>query len=95
MNYNPVETGKRIKQIRQNMGLSQDAYSEKLHISRTHLAKVEVGLKSASIDLLIAISELSQVSTDYLLKGCTPDNSKVKEDIRTLIHSLTKLEQNL
>lgn len=95
MNYNPVETGKRIKQIRQNMGLPQDAYSEKLHISRTHLAKVEVGLKSASIDLLITISELSQVSTDYLLKGCTPDNSKVKEDIRTLIHSLTKLEQDL
>ena len=95
MNYNPVETGKRIKQARQEMGLSQDAYSEKLHISRTHLAKVEVGLKSASIDLLIAISELSHISIDYLLKGSLPNHTKVKEDIHALVHSLTMLEREL
>ena len=95
MNYNPVETGKRIKQARQEMGLSQDAYSEKLNISRTHLAKVEVGLKSASIDLLIAISELSQISIDYLLKGSSPDHTKIKENIRAMVHSLTILEREL
>lgn len=66
-----------------------------MNISRTHLAKVEVGLKSASIDLLIAISELSRVSIDYLVKGSSPDHTKVKEDIRALVHSLTMLEREL
>ena len=95
MNYDPVNVGMRIKNMREKMGLSQEEYSEQLNISRNHLARIEVGLRSASIEILIAISELSNTTIDYLVMGKEPDNKKVKANIRTVVSSLIKIEQEL
>ena len=40
MNYNTIETGKRIKKAREELGFSQESFSECLHISRNHLARI-------------------------------------------------------
>ena len=95
MNYNPIETGRRIKKVREEMGFSQESFSECLNISRNHLARIEVGLRSASIELLIAISEMSNLTLDYLAMGKKPDNARVKAEIMELAHSLLRLEKEL
>ena len=95
MNYDPVNVGMRIKNMREKMGLSQEEYSEQLNISRNHHPRIEVGLRSASIEILIAISELSNTTIDYLVMGKEPDNKKVKANIRTVVSSLIKIEQEL
>lgn len=95
MNYNPVETGKRIKKVRKDMGLTQETYSEQLNITRNHLAKIEVGSRTASIELLIAISELSGVSIDYLAMGKESDNSRIKGEILELAQTLIRIEREL
>ena len=69
MNYNPIETGIRIKEARTTLGLSQEAFAEQLDIGRVHLAKIEVGLRTPSLDLLIQIGLLSGLSLDYLILG--------------------------
>ena len=95
MNYNPIETGKRIKKAREEMGFSQEAFSERLNISRNHLSRIEVGLRSVSIELLIAISEVTSLSLDYLAMGREPDNARIKAELLGLAHLLIRLEKEL
>lgn len=95
MNYNPIETGRRIKKVREEMGFSQESFSERLNISRNHLARIEVGLRSASIELLIAISEVTSLSLDYLAMGKEPDNARIKAELLGLAQSLIRLEKEL
>ena len=95
MNYNPIETGKRIKKAREEMGLSQEAFSERLNISRNHLSRIEVGLRSASVELLIAISEVTNLTMDYLVMGKASDNVKIKAELLGLAQSLIRLEKEL
>jgi len=69
MKYNPVEVGNRIREARNTMGMSQEVFAEALGIGRVHLAKIEVGMRNPSIDLLIDISELTSLTLDYLVLG--------------------------
>lgn len=61
--------GFRVKMLRKCSGLTQEQLSEKLHISISHLAKIEIGRNAPSIDLLLEMSELFGVNTDELLRG--------------------------
>ena len=69
MSYNPIETGRRIKEGRNTLGLSQEAFAEQLDIGRVHLAKIEVGIRTPSIEILTQISLLTGFSLDYLILG--------------------------
>lgn len=95
MNYNPIETGKRIKKAREELGFSQEAFSERLNISRNHLARIEIGLRSASIELLIAISEITNLTLDYLATGKEPDNKKIKAALLAAAEELLRIEKEL
>lgn len=46
MYFDAKACGKRIQTLRESMGNSQGEFSEKIHIGRTHLAKIEVGMKA-------------------------------------------------
>ena len=69
MKYNQVEVGNRIRNVRNALGMSQEVFAEALGIGRVHLAKIEVGMRNPSIDLLIDISELTSLTLDYLVLG--------------------------
>ena len=95
MYFDPVETGKRIKEIREAKGLTQMAFSEKLNISRSYINKIEKGTKTASIDLLIEIAVYGGVSLDYLVLGQKQEGDQLKEKIRDLQEMLTIFEKSL
>ena len=59
----------RILNLRKQNGLSQEAFAEKLGVSRQSVSKWESGTAIPEIDKIIAMSELFGVSTDELLKG--------------------------
>ena len=58
----------RIRKIREELGVSQEYLAEKLNISRQAVAKWEAGTAMPDILNLIEISNIFQVSLDYLLK---------------------------
>ena len=95
MNYNPIETGKRIKKAREEPGFSQESFSERLNISRNHLARIEIGLRSASIEVLIAISEIGNLTLDYLAMGKEPDHKKTKAELLAIAETLIRMEKEL
>ena len=59
--------GEKLKEARQKAGLSQEQLSEKLHVSRSAVAKWETDKGMPDIENLKAVSQLLNVSTDYLL----------------------------
>ena len=61
--------GERISDLRKAHSMSQFQLGIKLNITDGHVCKLEKGLRGPSIDLLIDISELFQVSLDYLILG--------------------------
>lgn len=95
MYYDQKESGKRIAELRKEKGLTQDQLAEKLNISTSNLGKLERGLQSFSIDLLIEISFFFGVSTDYLLLGCSIPRYDADKEIDSLIAQMQSLKKNL
>ena len=75
--------GTRIASLRQNYGLSQAELAQKLHISTSTVGMYEQGRREPSVDTLILISQIFDVSLDYLLSG-RPDTIR---DV-TALHQL-------
>ena len=63
-----MTTADKILKLRKEQGLSQEAFSEKLGVSRQSVSKWESGVSVPDTEKILAISELFGVSTDYLLK---------------------------
>ena len=69
MYFDLEATGKRIRTLRKEAGVTQERLAEKINISRVHLAHIELGEKAPSVDLLIVMSEYFGVTIDYLVLG--------------------------
>ena len=65
----------RITQLRRTMGLSQLQLAQKLSISPSALGMYEQSRRTPSLDTLISMSQIFNVSLDYLITGSefTPD----------------------
>ena len=64
----------RIQYLRKNKGLSQEKLAEKVGVSRQAVSKWESEQSTPDIEKIIIISELFEVTTDYILKGIEPVN---------------------
>lgn len=74
--------GEKLKEARKQANLSQEKLSEKLGISRSAVAKWETDKGIPDIDNLKILSQLLNVSIDYLLdNGNNMDKSVIKEPI--------------
>lgn len=59
----------RIQELRKSKGLSQEQLADILGVSRQAVSKWEGGQSLPEIEKLIAMSEIFEVSVDYILKG--------------------------
>ena len=76
-------------------GFTQEELAERLGISAGHMGKVETGAKGVSIDVMVVISSLFNVSLDYLILGREPKTEILKHKLRSIIEFLTALEKEL
>ena len=56
---------------------------------------MENGERSSSIDLLIELSCILHVSTDYLLMGSEPSKEEVKNDLLSIISELSTIAKKI
>lgn len=59
----------RLRKTRKEKGFSQEQLAERLEVSRQAVSKWESELAYPEAEKLIALSQVLEVSTDYLLKG--------------------------
>lgn len=71
-----MRLSEKIMDLRKRSGWSQEELAEKLGISRQSVSKWETGESVPDIDKIIRMSELWDVSTDYLLKENVLHDSK-------------------
>ena len=57
MQYNHFITGRIIRELREQRGLTQEVLSGLAAVSRSHLAEIETGHTSANVETLWKISE--------------------------------------
>ncbi len=95
MYYDLEKSGLRIQQLRKNQGISLEELSEKLNITDRQLRRVEKGESGGSIDLLIEIALMFNVSLDYLIIGRVLTTSDAKIALKEAIKVLSDLEQQL
>ena len=68
--YDKLEKiGHRIQKARKQKNLTQIQFAELLNISTSHLSDIETGRTNFGIDILMNITELLQVSADYILRN--------------------------
>lgn len=95
MNYDIKETGKRIRILREQRKLTQEATAEYLSISLKTYGKLERGERGVSIDVYVELSELFGVSLDYLIIGRESAIDSVKKQILGITQMLLQIEQIL
>ena len=76
--------GKIIKEIRENAGLSQEQFAEKLAISRQTVSKWERGVALPDIENIMYISDLFNVSLDTIVKGDEKMTKKIISDSKNI-----------
>lgn len=60
--------GKKIATLRKENSMTQEQLAEKLSITVKHCSSVERGLSSLSLEKLIYVADLFDVSLDYLVR---------------------------
>lgn len=69
--------GKRIKEIRENMGMTKESFAKELGISGQYLGIVEHGKSYLSIEKLKVLCDFTNLSADYILFG--RDNNLIND----------------
>lgn len=62
----------RIQSLRKQKGMSQEELADKIGVSRQAVSKWESEQSTPDLDKVVIMSELFEVTTDYLLKGIEP-----------------------
>lgn len=67
--------GKRIAKRRKNVNIKQNALAEMLGISNNYLSSIERGKEKPSLEIIVKIFNILQVTPDYLLMGNMHSNN--------------------
>lgn len=87
--------GSRIAALRRNAGLSQSELASRLRISPSAVGMYEQGRREPSVDMIVEMAQIFNVSTDYLLKGETLDEREEKALDEMLLRRIGTADQRL
>lgn len=73
-----MNLSERIQELRKRKGLSQEQLAEILSVSRQAVSKWESNQSVPEVEKIVAMSNLFEVSTDYLLKGIEVNDNNLK-----------------
>ncbi len=80
INYH--EMGRRIRKQRELLGYTREQLAERLDVSTKFCSDIELGVKGISIQTLAKLTDLLNLSADYILFGeCTQGNSAELETL--------------
>ena len=60
-------------------GITQEEFAEEIDVSPSYYQKLERGVRTCSLDILVCIAEHLHVSTDYLLTGKWRNTDEMKK----------------
>lgn len=92
MRFDQAAFGCRLKEMRKKHGLTQEQLAAAVNMSTVHLGNIELGRRGISIDLLLELSEVLDVSIDFLIKGKAYEFTQVRQLISNMRELLDEFE---
>ena len=83
------DMGERIAVRRKSLGITQEVLAEKIDVSIQMISNLECGRKSVRLSNLVKVSDILDISIDYLLTGKHSD-----DDYTALTNKLKKLNNS-
>lgn len=70
--YEPgrVAFGEKVRELRYERGLSQEALGRRVHLHRTYISDIEGGKRNPGLDNIVRLAVALDVSTDELFERC-------------------------
>lgn len=75
-----MQLADKLQQLRKQKNISQEELAQILEVSRQSVSKWESGQSVPEIDKIVRLSDIFEVTTDYLLKDTNDEQTAVKED---------------
>lgn len=69
------DLGKRVRILRRQLHMTQEQLAEKLELSSSFLGHIERGTRAASLETIIALCNVLDVSPEYLLSASLENDS--------------------
>ncbi|MBQ3110803.1 MAG: helix-turn-helix transcriptional regulator [Clostridia bacterium] len=88
--FNYVALGERVRKARKQKHITQEQLAELCNLSTAHIGHIERGTRALSIESLIMLAQVLEVTTDYLLLDIT---NLPPQNLLTPLHSLSGLSQ--
>lgn len=89
------QIGMRIRDLRHECGLTQEALAEEASLSVSYLSHIEHGKKRASLAVLVQIASALQTTVDYLVSEEDPDTANLISEICMLMQDCSDLERDV
>lgn len=90
--YDRLSTGERIRQQRGRLGLTQEELAERIGRTPKYYADIERGSCGMSVETLMALSEVLNLSLDFLIFGEETEEEKQKRENEMFV-ALDMLDQ--
>ena len=84
----------RIQALRRSKGMSQEELADAAGVSRQAVSKWESEQSTPDIDKVVILSEIFDVTTDYLLKGIEPVENPDHKTMADVIDQKILTEKN-
>lgn len=86
--------GERLLQLRNEKGMTQEDLAEYLNVSRQSVSKWELNKTLPDVEKLMQLSELYEVTLDYLVKGVEPVDSRKNQVDNSAAQEVNSAEQS-
>lgn len=84
-----VEIGRRLREIRENMGYTQLRFAEILGVVEEHYRKIELGSSGLTLEKVLILYERLNIDATYLIVGKRKD----KFDLDDILTNCSKVEK--
>lgn len=72
---NYKEMGKRIKEGRIRIGITQEKLAEEIDVSTSYISEIERGTSICSLAVLVSIADILNLNLDNLVNGVNKNNA--------------------
>ncbi len=84
-----LNIGRRIRSQREYLGYTRESFAERIDVTPKFCSDIELGLKGMSVQTLCRISDVLNISVDYILFGSHDNN-----DNRNIIEMINRCPQD-
>ncbi len=84
----------RIQSLRKTKGMSQEELADAVGVSRQAVSKWESEQATPDLDKVVIMSDIFEVTTDYLLKGIEPAKTDDHKTMADVIDSKVLTDKN-